>query len=65
MAIIYMNFEQLADKPLKDFDFLNYILAASLKANKIPPEQLGLVVTYLDLVGPPDLYFEYAILRVA
>ena len=42
---------------LKDFDIVNYVLAAALKADKIPSEDLGLVLVYLMEVNAPSIYF--------
>ena len=50
---------------MKDFDVVNYVLAAALKADKLEPENLGLVMTYLILIDAPDLYFQYVILRMS
>ena len=44
-------------EPVKDFDLVNYILAAALKADKIPPENLGMVIVYLEAVDAPSIYF--------
>ena len=52
------------DAKLKDFDVVNYILAAALKADKISSDDLGLVLVYLIEVQAPSIYFQYAILRV-
>ena len=49
---------------IKDLDVVNYILAAALKADKIPHEDLGLIMTYLMEVQAPSIYFQYAILRI-
>jgi hypothetical protein len=37
-----------ADEPIKDFDLVNYVLANALKADKIVPEDLGLIIAYLE-----------------
>ena len=44
-------------EPVKDFDLVNYILAAALKADKILPDTLGLVIVYLEAVEAPSIYF--------
>ena len=49
---------------IKDFDLVNYVLANALKADKIVPQDLGLVIAYLEQVYAPSIYFQYAILRV-
>ena len=52
MSMIFEYEEELlrADAPIKDFELVNYILAAALKADKIPAIDLGMVLTYLDTV---------------
>lgn len=66
ISMIYEQHEELAagDAKLKDFDVVNYILAAALKADKISSDDLGLVLVYLMEVQAPSIYFQYAILRV-
>ena len=66
MSMIYEQHEELVagNEQLKDFDVVNYILAAALKADKISPDDLGLVLVYLMEVRAPSIYFQYAILRV-
>lgn len=65
MAMIYSHLEFLQDEPLRDFDLVNYVLAAALKSDKLEAQHLGLVMSYLDSIDAPDLYFQYAILRVS
>ena len=57
--MIYENFEELMENEveIKDLDLVNYILAAALKADKIKPEDLGLIIGYLELVNAPSIYF--------
>lgn len=43
---------------------MNYVLASALKADKIEPHNLGLVLSYLGEVNAPSIYYQYAILRV-
>jgi hypothetical protein len=52
------------DQPIKDFDLVNYILANALKADKIDASDLGCVLSYLEVVNAPSIFFQYAILRV-
>lgn len=53
-----------ANEEIKDFDLVNYVLASALKADKIDPSDLGLIISYLEVVQAPPIYFQYAILRV-
>ena len=66
ISFIYDQQEQLieAGEVIKDFDLVNYVLASALKADKIEPHDLGLVIAYLEQVYAPSIYFQYAILRV-
>lgn len=66
MAMIYEESETLMarNERIKDFDIVNYVLASALKADKIAPQDLGLVLAYLEIVQAPPIYFQYAILRV-
>jgi hypothetical protein len=52
LAIIYRDYEFLIrqGRMIKDFDVVNYILACALKIDKIEPENLGLVIEYLNAV---------------
>ena len=67
MAMIYVQHEELeeAGEMIKDLDIVNYVLANALKGDQIPPEELGLVLSYLDVVQAPPIYYQYAILRVS
>ena len=64
MAIICYQAEELKNQEIKDFDVVNYVLASALKADKIQPQNLGLVLSYLGEVNAPSIYYQYAILRV-
>ena len=50
ISIIYENIEYFKESGeiIKDFDLVNYVLAAALKADKIPAIDLGLVLVYLE-----------------
>jgi len=52
IAIIYRDYDLLIKqgRMIKDFDVVNYILACALKIDKIEPENLGLVIEYLNVV---------------
>ena len=66
MSWILWDSEEIMERgeEIKDFDVVNYILASALKADKISTSDLGLVITYLEVVNAPSIYFQYAILRV-
>ena len=64
MALICTNIDSLKNEKLKDHDVVNYVLASALKADKIEPKNLGLVINYLNEVNAPSIYYQYAILRV-
>ena len=49
---------------IKDFDLVNYVLAKALRADKIKTEDFGMVLAYLVSVNAPDIYWQFAILRV-
>lgn len=57
--MIYEQSDEIinGDEKIKDFDVVNYILAAALKADKISPDDLGLVLCYLMEVNAPAIYF--------
>lgn len=59
MAHIIDNFHTLVDKktPISDFDLVNYVLASALKSDIVDPNNLGLVVMYLQFVQAPSIYF--------
>jgi hypothetical protein len=59
IAIIYRDYDILIKqgRMIKDFDVVNYILACALKSDKIEPENLGIVIEYLNLVEAPSIYF--------
>jgi hypothetical protein len=59
MAMIYVQHEELeqAGEMIKDLDIVNYVLANALKGDQIPPEELGLVLSYLDVVQAPPIYY--------
>ena len=59
MAMIYEDSEALMarNERIKDFDVVNYVLASALKADKIAPHDLGLVLAYLEIVQAPSIYF--------
>jgi hypothetical protein len=66
LSIIVDQEEEIlqGEVPIKDFELVNYILANALKADVIRPDDLGLVLTYLEVVQAPSIFFQYAILRV-
>lgn len=66
ISIIFEEAESIVEegKTIKDFDLVNYVLANALKADKIDPSDLGLVLSYLSAVNAPSIFFQYAILRV-
>ena len=67
MAMIYEEKDhriEVGEAEIKDHDLVNYVLANALKADKIPAEELGLVLAYLECVSAPAIYWQYAILRV-
>lgn len=66
LAMIFADAEILMEKGevIKDFDIVNYVLAKALKADQIKPEQIGVVLAYLDAVQAPSIYWQYVILRV-
>lgn len=57
--MIYEQSEEIlaGDEKVKDFDIVNYVLAAALKADKISSDDLGLVLVYLMEVNAPSIYF--------
>jgi hypothetical protein len=59
ISLIYDQSDTLADagSPIKDFDLVNYVLAAALKADKIDAHDLGMIIAYLESVSAPSIYF--------
>lgn len=49
ISMIYEQHEEIraGNENLKDFDIVNYVLAAALKADQISADNLGLVLVYL------------------
>jgi hypothetical protein len=66
ISMIYENHQEMESKQqeIKDFDIVNYVLANALKSDQIDPQDLGIVLTYLEVVHAPSIYWQYAILRV-
>ena len=56
ISMVIHEFPYLTEPP-KDLDLVNYVLANALKADKVPPDSLGLVMMYLDVVRAPSIYF--------
>ena len=50
--MIYNAHDELMEsgEEIKDFDLVNYVLASALKADLIEPIDLGLVLSYLEVV---------------
>ena len=66
LTVLSMILEEFPDltEPIKDHEVVNHVLGHALKGDKIPAGDLGLVLTYLETVQAPSIYFQYAILRV-
>ena len=52
ISMIYNAHDELLEsgEEIKDFDLVNYVLASALKADLIEPIDLGLVLSYLEVV---------------
>ena len=59
LSMVIFESEMLIERgeAIKDLDLVNYVLANALKADKIAPENLCVVLQYLITSQAPSIYF--------